>query len=403
MVSASASPLAVLGGADVGGPHVYIAELSAALARLGHEVVVYTRRTAEGMSGDVVLGPGVRVRPLAAGPAVALSDEDLLPHLPEFAQELRAAWARELPEVVHAYGWTSGMAAVEAARGSGTAVVQTFHGLGTAYRRFRGAADPLAAGRIALERSVAAQATLLIATSTAEQRELRSWGVAAARIRVVPCGVDVARFTPEGPRAPRGERPRILTLGQLRPRKGVETAIRALPAVPDAELVVVGGPEASTVRTDPEAVRLHRLARRLGVADRVCFLGRVPHGEVPALLRSADVVVNVPWDEPCGMSTVEAMACGIPVVASDAGSHRDTVVHEITGVLVPPRDPRALGVRLRSLLHDVVAAESYGIAGADRAAARFSWETVAREVDACCAAALDAAGRSPCLATEALP
>ncbi|MDD6790974.1 MAG: glycosyltransferase, partial [Thermobifida fusca] len=205
------------------------------------------------------------------------------------------------------------------------------------------------------------------------------------------------------PRAPRGERPRILTLGQLRPRKGVETAIRALPAVPDAELVVVGGPEASAVRTDPEAVRLHRLARRLGVADRVCFLGRVPHGEVPALLRSADVVVNVPWDEPCGMSTVEAMACGIPVVASDAGSHRDTVVHEITGVLVPPRDPRALGVRLRSLLHDVVAAESYGIAGADRAAARFSWETVAREVDACCAAALDAAGRSPCLATEALP
>ncbi|MGV2386656.1 MAG UNVERIFIED_CONTAM: glycosyltransferase, partial [Thermobifida fusca] len=118
MVSASASPLAVLGGADVGGPHVYIAELSAALARLGHEVVVYTRRTAEGMSGDVVLGPGVRVRPLAAGPAVALSDEDLLPHLPEFAQELRAAWARELPEVVHAYGWTSGMAAVEAAPGS---------------------------------------------------------------------------------------------------------------------------------------------------------------------------------------------------------------------------------------------------------------------------------------------
>src|SRR5690606_6695095 len=205
---------------------------------------------------------------------------------------LRAAWARDAPDVVHAHFWMSGAAALHAARDTGVAVVQTFHALGVTKRRHQGAADTSPPERIAAERSVALGAALVLATSTEEQRELRSWGVDPARIRVVPCGVDPERFTPQGPCAPRGERPRLVSLGRLVPRKGVDTVIRALPAVPDAELLVAGGPDAAALRTDPEAVRLYRIARETGVADRVRFLGRVAREDVPALLRSADAAVN---------------------------------------------------------------------------------------------------------------
>ncbi|HLU99519.1 MAG TPA: glycosyltransferase [Thermobifida alba] len=402
MVSEHASPLAALGGEDAGGQNIHVAELSLALARRGHEVVVYTRRTDGDAPEEAALGPGVRVRHVAAGPPVEIGKDDLLPHMPEFARRLRAAWARDAPDVVHAHFWMSGAAALHAARDTGVAVVQTFHALGVTKRRHQGAADTSPPERIAAERSVALGAALVLATSTEEQRELRSWGVDPARIRVVPCGVDPERFTPQGPCAPRGERPRLVSLGRLAPRKGVDTVIRALPAVPDAELLVAGGPDAAALRTDPEAVRLYRIARETGVADRVRFLGRVAREDVPALLRSADAAVNVPWYEPFGMSTVEAMACGVPVVASDVGGHRDTVVHEVTGLLVPPRDPGALGAHLRFLLGDVVAAESYGIAGADRVAARFSWEAVARGTEECYTEALRLAGR-PLLVPEQAP
>ncbi len=399
MVSEHASPLAALGGEDAGGQNVHVAELSQALARLGHEVVVYTRRTDEESPDDVTMGPGVRVRHVRAGPAEEIGKDDLPQHMPEFARQLRADWARDVPDIVHAHFWMSGMASLNAAQDAGVPVVQTFHALGVTKRRHQGVADTSPTERIAIERSVALRSDLIIATSTEEQRELRSWGVRPDRVQVVPCGVDLDRFTPEGPRAPRGDRPRVVSLGRLVERKGVETVIRALTAVPEAELLVAGGPEAHLLRTDPEAVRLHRIAREVGVADRVCFLGRVAREDVPALLRSADVSVNVPWYEPFGMSTVEAMACGVPVAASDVGGHRDTVVHEVTGLLVPPRAPETLGARLRTLLGDVVAAESYGIAGADRAAACFSWEFVAHRTEECYTEALRLA-RHPSFAPD---
>ena len=86
------------------------------------------------------------------------------------------------------------------------------------------------------------------------------------------------------------------------------------------------------------------------MADRVRFLGKVAREHVPALMRSADVVVSVPWYEPFGIVPLEAMACGVPVVASAVGGHLDTVVPGVTGLLVPPREPYALGRALRRLL-----------------------------------------------------
>jgi glycosyltransferase involved in cell wall biosynthesis len=117
----------------------------------------------------------------------------------------------------------------------------------------------------------------------------------------------------------------------------VDTVIAAMAQVPGAHLLVAGGPDACELEADPEVRRLRAAAATARVADRVVFTGRVRHEDVPALLRSADVVVSDPWYEPFGIVPLEAMACGSSLVASAVGGHIDTVQDGINGLLVPPR------------------------------------------------------------------
>ncbi|WP_156763651.1 glycosyltransferase, partial [Mycobacterium scrofulaceum] len=175
--------------------------------------------------------------------------------------------------------------------------------------------------------------------------------------------------------------PRIVSVGRLVPRKGFDTLIRALPRVPGAELVIVGGPAKSDFAADPEARHLQRLAAQLGVADRVRLLGAVTRHEMPALLRSADVVACTPWYEPFGIVPLEAMACGVPVVATAVGGIRDTVVDDVTGRLVPPRDPVSLGDAIAALLGDHARRVALGAAGRERARSRYTWDRVAADTE----------------------
>jgi glycosyltransferase involved in cell wall biosynthesis len=212
--------------------------------------------------------------------------------------------------------------------------------------------------------------------------ELRRLGLRSDRVSIVPCGVDTAVFTPRGPVAPRSERPRLLVLGRIVERKGQDDAVRALAAVPDAELVVVGGPPAAELDADPEVRRLRRVAAEAGVGDRLVFAGSVARADVPAWVRSADVVLAVPWYEPFGITPLEAMACGRPVVATAVGGLVDTVVDGVTGDLVPARDPSALGAALRRLLADDMRRYSYAAAALDRAGHSYSWRRVATQLSA---------------------
>ena len=164
-------------------------------------------------------------------------------------------------------------------------------------------------------------------------------------------------------------------LGRLVPRKGFGTVIEALPQLPDTELVLAGG----SGGPEPERERLLALAAALGVAQRVRMLPQVARAEVPALLRSADVVVAVPWYEPFGIVPLEAMACGRPVVASAVGGMLDTVVPGRTGLLVAPHDPAALAEALRHLLERPALRERLGRQGVERVRHHYGWDTVARD------------------------
>src|SRR3954454_4962146 len=353
MVSEHASPLAELGGPDAGGQNVHVGALAAALARRGHEVVVYTRRDNVDLPESVAYAPGVRVEHATAGPSHRVPKDELLTYMGDFAAHLSRRWLIRPPDVVHAHFWMSGVAALKGARSRRIPVVQTFHALGSVKRRYQAEADTSPPGRVRLESAIAREAGAVIATCTDEVAELTEYGVAHDNVFVVPCGVNTEDFRPDGPASERGDAPhRVITFGRLVPRKGVGTVIEALPCGPTAELIVAGGPDHRFRDGDPEARRLIRLAEHLGVADRVILVGRVPHDDMPSLIRSADVAVSVPWYEPFGIAPVEAMACGVPVIASSVGGHLDTVLDGVTGLHVPARRPAELAALLRRLLAD---------------------------------------------------
>ncbi|RAU99437.1 glycosyltransferase [Mycolicibacter senuensis] len=379
MVSEHASPLAALGGADAGGQNVHVAELSAALARRGHDVEVYTRRDDPDLPDRIDTEQGYTVVHVPAGPARYVPKDELLQYMGTFGRYLDQQWDRARPDIAHAHFWMSGIATQLAAKRRRVPAVQTFHALGVVKQRHQGHRDTSPAERLRLETRVAQEATWVTAGCSDEVFELMRLGRDRLRISVVPCGVDVDRFTPHGPTAPRSGRRRILAVGRFVPRKGFDTVIEALTTVPVAELVIVGGPERAELDTVPEACRLRKLATDLGVADRVSLYGSVARDDMPALLRSADVVTCTPWYEPFGIVPLEAMACGVPVVASAVGGMLDTVVHDLTGLLIPPKDPRACANAVTAILRDRRAAAAFGTAGRERARSRYSWERVATD------------------------
>lgn len=379
MVSEHASPLAALGGVDAGGQNVHVAALAAAVAKQGHEVVVHTRRDDPALPDRVPMAEGVVVDHVAAGPPAPLPKDELLPHMEELGEGLACRWRDDPPAVVHSHFWMSGLATLRAAVPLGVPVAHTFHALGVVKRRHQGARDTSPPARIDLERRIASAADQVIATCSDEIFELVRLGADRGRMTVVPCGVDLRSFRLDGPVAPRDAgRLRIVVVTRLVERKGTGNVIAALEDVPGAELVIAGGPGADGLQDDPEARRLRAVARLHGVEDRVTLLGRVERTDVPALLRSADVAVCAPWYEPFGMVAVEAMACGVPVVASAVGGLQDTVVHGETGVHVPPRDPAAVAAAVRWLAADPARRAAMGLAGARRSRERYGWDRVAR-------------------------
>lgn len=375
MVSEHANPLAIVGGVDAGGQNVHVAALAASLVERGHEVSVFSRRDDPCQPVIVSADEGYVVEHVPAGPPTEVPKDELLAYMPAFADYLASRWTTDRFDLAHAHFWMSGVATVAAAATAGLPVLQTFHALGTVKRRQQGARDTSPVSRIGSEQQLCSTVDHIIATCRDEVHELRALGADPRRVSVVPCGVDVHAFVPSP--APVARQPRLLVVGRLVERKGVGNVIEALAGLPGVELVIAGGPTRDTLQVDPEVARLRALACRHGVADRVSFVGRVQRAEVPRLIRSADVVVAVPWYEPFGIVPLEAMACGRPVVASAVGGLLDTVVPGETGELVPPRRPDLLASVLRDLLADPVRRRRYGRAGLARASSVYRWERVA--------------------------
>src|SRR5262249_28790216 len=233
--------------------------------------------------------------------------------------------------------------------------------------------------RIRLEVCLARSASAVLATSSEQMTKLAGLGGPRAAIRVVPWGGGTGLFAPEGPVAKRNGRPRLLAVRPSDEAEGLDIVIRALAEVPAAELLIAGGPSGSGPAAGPANQGLAALARALGVADRITFTGEVSRTHLPALLRSADLLLSGTWEDPLGTVALQAMACGTPVAAAAAGVVGEAVIEGTTGILVPPGQPSALAHRIRHLLASPLQLDAFSVAAVDRARSRYSWDRIGRE------------------------
>ena len=392
LISEHASPLAAVGGVDAGGQNIYVAHVARCLALAGHEVDVLTRRDDPTLPGLVDVRPGLRVVHHDAGPARFVPKEALLPHMPAFvrsAQQLVRHSVRY--DVVHANFFMSGLVGLRLKELFGLPLVVTFHALGLVRREHQREADAFPPARIDIERRIVRHADQLVAECPQDELDLlRLYGAVPERVSTVPCGVDLAEFGPgdrAALRAGLGLDPDeflVLQLGRLVPRKGIDNVIRAIAHLPRerrVRLLVVGGeaPEPDE-RSTPEIGRLRAIAQECGVADRVTFTGRRPRETLRRYYGAADVFATTPWYEPFGITPLEAMACGTPVIGASVGGIKHSVIDGVTGYLVPPKAPRALAERIAYLQDNPVLARAFGRAGIGRVRTRFTWERVAGEL-----------------------
>ncbi len=395
LISEHASPLADTGSVDAGGQNIYVAQVARCLAAQGCEVTVFTRRDSAALPARVRMCRGVRVVHVDAGPPRFVAKEMLLPHMPAFTRGVMDELARMGGcDVVHANFFMSGMVAQRIKEKMGIPYVMTFHALGLVRRAHQGATDAFPDSRIEIERMLVKEADLLIAECPQDERDLlQLYGADARKIRMVPCGFDAHEFSPmdrQRARALLGLDEKdfiVLQLGRMVQRKGIDNVIRALAHLPDSSsrassrLMVVGGESADgAALCSQEFLRLQEVALECGVSDRVIFTGHRHRYELRAHYAAADVFVTTPWYEPFGITPLEAMACGIPVVASAVGGLAYTVVEGVTGYLVPPQDPQALAQCLQRLREHPGLAQAMGRCGLNRVRAQFTWEQVSRSL-----------------------
>lgn len=393
LISEHASPLALIGGTDSGGQNVYVAQLAKQLARLGYEVDIFTRRDSSTQEAVVDWVPNVRVIHVPAGPAHFIPKEAMLPYMEQFGRfVIRFARRQKIPyDLMHANFFMSGMVAQQVKHILGIPFVMTFHALGRVRRLNQKDADAFPDIRFDIEERLMQDADSIIAECPQDQQDMETlYGAPSERIDVVPCGFDPDEFWPVtlDARQQLGigrDEFVVLQLGRIVPRKGIDNVIRAAAIlqqheVPVRLLVVGGNSELPDPAATPELGRLMRLADELGIADAVTFTGQRQRGLLRYYYSAANVFVTTPWYEPFGITPVEAMACGTPVVGTAVGGIKTTVVDGETGYLVPPHDPQALAERLLWLQRHPHIAQRLGWAGMRRAYQQFTWRTVATRI-----------------------
>jgi D-inositol-3-phosphate glycosyltransferase len=393
LISDHGDPAAEIGTEEAGGQNVYVRQVGEALAKLGWQVDMFTRKSRATDPVIVQHSCYCRTIRLVAGPEEFIPRDRLFQYLPQFVEAFQKFQTKEGTNypLVHTHYWMSAWIGLELRKLSNIQVIHNYHSLGVI--KYQAVDRPLIAQtRIDIERQILEEADCIVATSPQEQEYLRSLVSQKGYIEVIPCGTDTSNFRvmsrPEA-RARLGfgaEDQVILYVGRFDPRKGIETLVRAFaklkeqaagcPAAPHLRLVIVGGSEPGQA-DGLERSRLEKIVDDLGIADQTIFAGRIGHDALPAYYTAADVCVIPSHYEPFGLVAIEAMACGTPVVASDVGGLKFTVVPEETGLLVPPQNEDAFAEAIDRILTDAVWARKLRRQATVRVQENFSWTGVA--------------------------
>ncbi len=386
LISDDADPAIDTNRQEAGERNIYVRRVGEALAKVGWRVDMFTRRTDPDAPAVVQHSPYCRTIRLDAGPAALVPRDQRFDVLPEFLEEFLKYQSKEHYPLVHTSYWTAGWVGLQLKQQHNLQLVHTYHSLGVLKYQPGVARSAIADRRIAIEQQVLELADCIIATSPQEKDTLHQLMSAQGTVEIVPAGTDLDTFRtmPQTEARQRlgiaSQEPMVLYVGRFDARKGIETLVRAFAQLPDslhkARLVIVGGDDPAQDNRQ-ERQRIEHIVHELQLGDRIDFVGQVGHERLPTYYTAADVCVIPSQYEPFGLVALESMACGTPVVASNTGGLRFTVVPEETGLLVPPEDVAGFAKAIERVLTDQIWAQKLKSQAPARVQQNFSWTGVA--------------------------
>ncbi len=406
MISVHSDPLSKLGGREAGGQNVYVAELSKELGKMGWTVDIFTRLTRRRTKKMRRAANNVNVVYLKSGPHNHVPKEDLLEKLPEFLGNFLEYKERNKINysIVHGHYHDGGWVASQIKRVLDIPMVQTFHSLGhvrhRALEKFGEEhidMEPFEE-RIKTEQEIMKVTDKIVATNPPERKDiLRYYSFdLEEKIEVIPCGVNLQKFRKINKEKARKHRNidksevLLLYVGRLDSRKGVETTIRALPKVirdfskknKTVKFMVVGGKIGK--RGDKidikEKERLLGIAKELGVEDNVVFEGKRDQEKLKNYYSAADIFITAPYYEPFGMTALETMRCGTPIIASNVGGLPYLIKNRKNGLLFPVGKHNSLADRIIKLENDEKMREAVIESGEEMIKEKYGWKIIANDM-----------------------
>jgi D-inositol-3-phosphate glycosyltransferase len=389
LISDHADPAAEIGLEEAGGQNVYVRHVGENLATLGWQVDMFTRKVHPDDDDIVQHSPHCRTIRLKAGAETYIPRDRLFEHMPEFVksfQTFQTSQGMHYP-LIHTNYWLSAWVGLELQKTSAVQLLHTYHSLGVVKYQSEQNRPDSADRRLQIECEILERANCIVATSPQEAQTLRSQVSTHGRIEMIPCGTDTNNFRLMSKTDARKQlqlnlrEQIILYVGRFDPRKGIETLVRACALLKaqgrkNLRLIIVGG-SSPQMPDGAERERIEGIVDELGLHSEVMFAGQIGHDILPFYYTAADVCVIPSHYEPFGLVAIEAMACGTPVVASDVGGLKFTIIPEQTGLLVPPQDIVAFADGIHRILFDELWARKMRKQASANVNQRFTWGGVA--------------------------
>jgi glycosyltransferase involved in cell wall biosynthesis len=393
LISEHTSPFSTLGEIVNGGQNIYMAQIAKNLVKLGHQVDLFIRKDNED-APDITNFEGARIIHVPAGPPKFLNKEALLPFMKDFTSFIKNffSWQRIPYNLLHADHWLSGLVAADIKLETGIPFFITLNAQRKTNRAHReDSSGQFSDQRFEIERRIVQECDYLITECPQERKDFISlYHADSKKISTIPYGFDSTEFWPIN-RTEACQHTNIdpdqfvvLQLGSIAAHKGIDTVIDGFTYLKKkisrpANLLIIGSETDHPKQELPsEMNRLKALVKQRNLNTEVLFLGGKNRDQLKYYYNSANIFVTVPWYDPFGITPIEAMACGTPVIGSNVGGIQFAVKDKVTGFLIPPKDSHTLGKKLFELYQNPHQLKIFGKASLLRSHQFFQWNIISK-------------------------
>jgi len=372
MISYHTCPLASEEGKETGGMNVYVLELAKQLSRLGHFVDVYTRSSAPENPPIVQVTERFRVMHIVAGPQASVPKKSLIQYIPEFIENVNVfcKTAGAEYDIMHCHYYMSGLVGIELQKSLKCPwvkmpMISTFHTLALMKNLVaRGELETEDSSRVDAELEIVKHSDFIVAPSESDASYLQYlYEADTSKVIVIPPGVDTKVFRPLPKKKARefvgaqADEKIVMFVGRIEPLKGIDMLMYAIKVVNQDEpnlklkLYVVGGDISQDVSMwSAELKKLEKLRKLLRIPDVVRFVGQKPQHELVYYYNAADIVVMPSHYESFGMTALEAMTCGVPVITTNVAGISSLIDERKKALLTSVNNPLLLASQIENLL-----------------------------------------------------